>query len=43
MRIGGIRDIIVAPEMGFGDKGNLMSGILPGEVFSVEVNLLGSN
>lgn len=42
MRIGGVRDIIVAPEMGFGEKGNIVSDIHPGEVFSVEVNLLGS-
>ena len=37
MRIGGVRDIVVAPEMGFGEKGNIVSDIRPGEVFSVEV------
>lgn len=42
MRIGGVRDIVVAPEMGFGERGNIVSDIRPGEVFSVEVSLLGS-
>ena len=41
MRTGGVRQILVSPEMGFGEKGNIVADIRPGEVFMVEVTLLG--
>lgn len=43
MRIGGIREILLAPEMGFGDKGSVVADIRPGEAFIVEVHLLESH
>ena len=43
MRIGGVREILIAPEMGFGQKGNIVSDIRPGECFKVEVKLLGAS
>lgn len=41
MRVGGVRQILIAPEMGFGEKGNIVADIRPGEAFMVEVTLLG--
>ncbi|CBK21945.2 uncharacterized protein [Blastocystis hominis] len=43
MHIGGVREILLAPPMGFGEKGNIMSDIRPGECIKMEVNLLGSS
>ena len=43
MRVGGVREVLLAPQMGFDQKGNNMSDIRPGECFKVEVNLLGSS
>ena len=41
MRVGGVRQILIAPEMGFGENGNIVADIRPGEAFMVEVTLLG--
>ena len=43
MRVGGVREVLLAPEMGFDNKGNIVSDIRPGESFIVEVHLLGAN
>ena len=40
MRIGGIREILLSPEMGFGDRGCVVADIRPDESFIVEVHLL---
>ena len=41
--MGGVREVLLAPEMGFDNKGNIVSDIRPGESFIVEVHLLGAN
>ena len=43
MRVGGTRFILISPEMGFGDRGNITADIRPGESFLVEVHLLESH
>ena len=43
MRVGGVREVLIAPEMGFDQKGNIVSDIRPGESFKVEVHLLGAS
>lgn len=40
MRVGGVREILISSEMGFGDKGCITADIRPGEPFIVEVSLL---
>ena len=39
MRVGGKRSVIVPPELGYGDKGELEIG--PGETFELRIEVLG--